>query len=280
MALDACGYFIFGHGWVFPRFVEAIALLEANLEWLFGSRLLARMAAILLSIPLALTGVLLAGKALQGLVAIAWREIWLLYPRVWSSAPWQRVDGILTSMCEKEGMAVPQIDVVSHRLPPIFSEASLFGLRSRISLSETWASRLTDEELAALFAHELHHLRGDAQRIGRLKCLSILGLFPVHYGLLLHNFAKKELDADDYAVRVMNDAKPLIGALVKLSMAGVNVSMDFTMGHGERTRFFRFMRVIFNDSFYGAAYPTIVERLARLKAMGAREPSLAASVGD
>ena len=91
------------------------------------------------------------------------------------------------------------------------------GGKSIIELSSGTIELLTQQELRAAIAHELGHIRQGLWKVSALKLLSSLAMFPNYYLTLCLDWAKKEMDADQFALKIIKDTEPLKQALIKMT---------------------------------------------------------------
>ena len=115
-------------------------------------------------------------------------------------------------------MKTPAIRLVSGKSANICLYYAPFINGSIIGLSKATLDLLSREELKAAVLHEIGHLKQGPWRVALLKMLSSLAFFPNYYLTLSINWAKKEMDADRFALKTANDAQSLKQALIKMSV--------------------------------------------------------------
>ena len=123
----------------------------------------------------------------------------------------------LTRLAQRCGLH-GAITLIQSDRPFVFTQ----GLwRPRVWLSSQLLRVLTTEELEAVLRHEAHHCAArDPLKILAARCLSrALFFVPVARDLCQAYTVSKEIAADAYATRAMQDARPLARALRKLLAA-------------------------------------------------------------
>lgn len=155
---------------------------------------------------------------------------------------------------------------------------SLTG-RPVIEITSGTFDLLSQEELKAVIAHELGHVRQGLWKIRILKYLSSAALFPNHYLTLCLNWSQKEIHADQFALELTDDQQSLKNALVKMSTAQISY---LNGSNQQKTSFSRnwlvskistkwhsimiSARFFWGDNLFGYAHPYLSERLEMLNA--------------
>ncbi len=135
---------------------------------------------------------------------------------------------------------------------------------------------LNPDEMRAVIAHELGHVKQGLWKIWILKVLSSAALFPNHYLTLCLDWSKKEVQADEFALEVTGDPKSLKTALVKMSSAQGSV---FSPSPGNTTTSNRFaagvqrrwrdmlisIQFFMGDGLLGYVHPYLSERLENIE---------------
>ena len=129
---------------------------------------------------------------------------------------------------------------------------------------------LNEAELKAAIAHELGHIKQGLWKIELLKLFSSLLFFPNYYLTLCVNWARNEINADQFALEATKDAQSLKNALIKISTAQISylnnsqkessnifISKTIKMWHSAYIS----VRFFFGDSLLGYAHPYLSERL-------------------
>ena len=144
--------------------------------------------------------------------------------------------------------------------------------KSIIELSQDTLDLLSPQELKAAITHEIGHIRQGLWKVSALKFLSSLALFPNYYLTLCMDWAKKEIEADRFALDVTKDVQSLKQALVKISTAQIPYSIlsENSVGYGKNllakiaTKFKNVsisINFFFGDGLFGYAHPYLSERL-------------------
>jgi Zn-dependent protease with chaperone function len=108
-----------------------------------------------------------------------------------------------------------RVDLVANERPFAFA---YWFVQPRVCLSTGLLARLQPDELQAVLAHERWHVaRRDPLRIVVARYFAAgLYVIPVIDDLVAHYDLVKEVAADDHAVRVLGDVRPLARALYRL----------------------------------------------------------------
>ncbi|MCK4998872.1 MAG: M48 family metalloprotease [Anaerohalosphaera sp.] len=134
---------------------------------------------------------------------------------------------------------------------------------------------LEQKELAVAISHEIGHIKQGPWKISLLKILSSFALFPNYYLTLCIDWAKKEIDADRFAVMATQDPQSLKQALVKMSVAQIehttrqyghdNMSAKLLKTFKNELRSIMIsIKFFFGDSLFGYAHPFLSERLQEI----------------
>ena len=150
---------------------------------------------------------------------------------------------------------------------------------SVIEISSGAIGLLDDDELQAVLAHEIGHVKQGVWKIAILKLLSAVAFFPNHYLTLCLNWAGNEMDADRIAQALTNNPQSLQRALMKIAAAqsrylkqrfeerpAPNAISGIGLGvkNALRIRYYA-IRFFFGDSLFGYAHPFLSERLKALE---------------
>jgi Zn-dependent protease with chaperone function len=135
-----------------------------------------------------------------------------------------------------------------------------------IEISQGALDLLKMEELKAVIAHELGHIEQGLWKIRILKLLSSLAFFPNHYLTLCLDWPRYEIEADEFAIRLLHNSQLLKQALVKIATAQ---TLPQTTQKRWRlpARFYTILiavRFFFGDALFGYAHPNLSERLAAI----------------
>ncbi len=150
--------------------------------------------------------------------------------------------------------------------------------RPIIELTQGSIELLEIEELKAAIAHELGHIRQGLWKISTLKLLSSLALFPNYYLTLCVDWARKEIEADRFALDVTKDAQSLKQALIKISTAQLSYSISpkkdntcyrkkILLKFAEKfNSILVSVKFFFGDGLFGYTHPYLSERLRAIDA--------------
>jgi len=191
------------------------------------------------------------------------------------------VENFVKQICSKYDIAAPTIILVDSQNIIIRLRWISFVDKTIIELSSGTIELLTQQELKAAIAHELGHIRQGLWKVSVLKLLSSLAMFPNYYLTLCLDWAKKEMDADQFALKITKDAEPLKQALIKISTAQIPYSIlatDNSLGFFNKSikvclKIFskRLNSVIisvkffFGDRLFGYVHPYLSERLEAIE---------------
>lgn len=181
----------------------------------------------------------------------------------------------LVNTCKKESIPFPQIRIIKSSAPKIYAEGSIFKGKGRIVISDSCFEDFMSDEIKAILAHELAHVKYDTHILSRLKLLSILTLCPFYYILMMYDFPGRELKADRFAASVTHNPKALISALIGLHLRCDLTNRPFI---SKRLRLLvKIRRVLprwlfsvgsyYDSSLFSVAYPSRVTRLKNILIM-------------
>ncbi len=159
----------------------------------------------------------------------------------------------------------------------IHARSLFFGIKPIIELSRGAVDLLDFNELKAVIAHELGHIKSGIRKVEILKLLSSLGLFPNYYLTLCINWPKYETDADNFAIEVTRNPKALKTALIKISTAGLDFSERKLSNHSLGVKYHNVKRSIsffFGEGLLGYTHPHLSHRLAAIDSYNTKEVKL------
>jgi len=122
--------------------------------------------------------------------------------------------------CRKLKLKVPKIIIVHNDKILVRSTRGFLNRKARIYIEKDILHILSEEELKAVIAHELAHIKYDLKKISLLKFFSGLALFPNSYLLLLLDYREMELNADRTALAMVKNKAALERAVRRLSLLG------------------------------------------------------------
>ena len=193
------------------------------------------------------------------------------------------VNAYITDICLAYRLMRPHVVIAASRRVFVRLRGLPWIGRSVIEVSRGATELLDQRELVAVVAHELGHVRQGLWRVATLKLLSMLAMFPNYYLTLCVDWARREIEADRFALATTGDPKALRRALIKLSTAQVsalNVSVDRhrsgigrrllrTAATAIRTKWLEMtssVRFFFGDGLLGYVHPYLSERLTAIGA--------------
>ena len=269
ISLDIVAYLVNGTPVFFNSVGLALAALEISLE---RSPVLADsfLSGNVLILPMLGPGVFIAGSVMARSIPLAvgpLRELLNLSGRHELPSWVQEIQTTLDAICQEQGVVrVPQLRIISTKQPSIFIQGGFSGARRCVLVSGSCREVFSDKEIEALVLHEAHHIITDVNRIEVLRILSLFLLHPVNYLALTYDFGKREMAADAFAAEKLGDARPLISALLKLSIAQLEVLTVGTVQRLIRPFVAIMNRMSFiREPFIGASYPFLNERLDALR---------------
>jgi|GEM_PF-7027953 len=164
------------------------------------------------------------------------------------------LNSFLSKTCQDTGMVAPELFITPEPYIRTFIKGSLLKKRPIIYISLGSIEKLEKEELVAMIAHELGHLKNDLRKIEWCKALSIFTFFPNYYWTLLLDTRNYELEADCFSTKMTGDGEALVKAIVKASVLNLEI---------EKMRF-GFIENVYNKlSSYGwRKLASLLKRLA------------------
>ena len=197
----------------------------------------------------------------------------------------KQIECFMDRVCLREHIRKPVLWLTSCDDVEIRLHRMLLSRSAVLEISRGVVELLDGAELQSVVAHELGHLGRGIQKVGVLKFLSSLALFPNHYLTLCLNWSASEIEADRFALATTGNPEALRRAIVKISTAQLNYlrsnvsrrSMDMAKGNGieegvlRRTREalrieYASMRFFFGDRLFGYTHPYVSERLEAIGA--------------
>jgi Zn-dependent protease with chaperone function len=197
------------------------------------------------------------------------------------SKHFMNVKDFVHKLCTSSGIHKPILLLTnSPEVRVRVSQFPLIGI-GLLELSKGAVNVLEPDELKAVIAHELGHLRHGLLLVSLLKVLSIIALFPNYYLTLCVNWAKREMEADKFALQHIDRPDTLRHALVKISAAELwNTSRTTVSKTSEKiarcvglsnvpepvSELIMVGRFFFGDGILGYTHPLLSERLAAITA--------------
>lgn len=191
------------------------------------------------------------------------------------------IENFVQKICSKYDIAEPMIILVNSQDIILRLREISFSNKTAIELSNGTIELLNQQELKAVIAHELGHIKQGLWKVSMLKLLSSLAMFPNYYLTLCIDWAKKEMDADQFALTVTKDAESLKQALIKISTAQIPYSIlatDSNLGFFNKSvkvslKIFSkklhsaiiSVKFFFGDGLFGYVHPYLSERLEAIE---------------
>jgi heat shock protein HtpX len=219
------------------------------------------------------------------------------YPEIYA-----RLEPIVRSLAQRMGIPMPKLWVTPDLSPNAFATGRN-PAHASVAVTSGILQLMKDDELAAVLAHELGHVknrdilissiaatlasaityvarmamwfgggRGDADRRSRSPIAGLLMIFlaPIAAGLIRMAISRtREFSADATSARTLGTAQPMISALEKLDSVGKQVPLEASpsMSHMYIMKPFsgtRFLKLF-------STHPPTEARIAALRALG-RQP--------
>ncbi len=192
----------------------------------------------------------------------------------------ERIESFNTSACSRESIRRPELWLTSSDDVVIQLRGMLLPGSAVLEISRGAVELLDEAELQSVVAHELGHVRQGIRKVGLLKLLSSLALFPNHYLTLCLGWSASEIKADRFALAATGNPGALCRAIVKISTAQMDcirssASLRSTVMNKKKGIIRGILRRIhkvlliqyasmsffFGDRLFGYAHPYVSERL-------------------
>ncbi len=192
----------------------------------------------------------------------------------------EQIECFMDRVCSREHIRKPVLWLRSCDDVEIRLRGLLLSRAAVIEISRGAVELLDEAELQQVVAHELGHLSQGIRKIGILKFLSSIALFPNHYLTLCLNWPASEIKADNFAQVATGNPEALQRAIVKISTAQMNCLQSSVSRRAkykankngieggvlrricEALRIeYASIRFFFGDRLLGYAHPYVSERL-------------------
>jgi len=188
---------------------------------------------------------------------------------------------LVAELSRTAGVHIPTLRVTSDTLIAVTVRPNWRGSRAVIQVSTGALERLSQQELRALLAHEIGHLRQGMGAIWWARFISRITLFPTCYMALVFDFHQREYEADELAARVCG-GEDLTSALKKIAAdTAVRCVLTASKPRDEReewslmevlgwitTPLRRLYALMFRDEFVGYTHPPVELRITNVDAVG------------
>jgi len=176
----------------------------------------------------------------------------------------QAVKKGINDLSKKQNVNEPNILIVESKDIFVETRMGLFSKRATIVINRDLINKLSENELIAIIAHELSHIKYDLRKIAALKFLSKVTLFPNFFLTIFSNYQNNEERADKYSIEVTKMPADLKTGLIKISTW--TYAPTSTDGKNIKAKKRKSKYIVMNEFFFGEAligysHPEIIERL-------------------
>ena len=268
LTIDAMGYIFIGRAVFIAQSANIYSWLFVSCKVLFGDNLGFVIASSLL-IVLFLPMLLVFASFLRRLIIRLF-----FYQRLLSSikTPFDRKTLMLQNFANNTSQrcSIKAPLLLIDNSYQLIHTCLLINLRPVIVINRRLFDILDTDELKAVVAHELGHIKTGLLKSQILKALSIILLFPNYFLSICLNWPKYEIESDKFALEQTGNPDALKRAIVKISVA----QLDYAGKNKQRTIFdklkyrsadtIRSMSFFFGDSLLGYTHPHQSNRLAAI----------------
>jgi Zn-dependent protease with chaperone function len=193
------------------------------------------------------------------------------------------LSSFVKEITSKYNIRLPRLIIKNSKMIETNVKANIFKKRSTLVLSKGAIERLNINELKALVAHEMGHIRQSLRKLSLAKLLSRMSLSPNYILVLSFDFAEMEFDADRFCIEATKDKKAFRDALVKISIINtspkeiprksallLNKIFDKILTKRIRTTIENLLvsdEFYFGDVLVGYAHPTIMQRIKNIDSL-------------
>lgn len=272
--IDGLSYLIVGRSLFLNKTANLWSWVFADCKILFGQhtgQLIAAIYVSTISLPILILLVTFIRRLLVNLFLVAR----FIHTRLTQNEHLVSMQNYIRQTCQEYKIKTPSIVLTESKDTVLTLHWLPFGGKSIIEISRGTINILSPEELKAAIAHEIGHIRQGPWKVGFLKLLSSIALFPNYYLTLCMDWAKNEIDADRFVMVATNDPQSLKQALIKISTAQISCPvLDSNSRYlnkwckgfiGTIKRKFNSLLIsvnfFFGDGLLGYAHPYLSERL-------------------
>lgn len=283
VGIDGLGYALFNKALLFKG-------CEICFSWLFaiptgvlgecGGRIFSMFWVFCLSFPLILFLFVLCDRIMGSIRRLLYRR---KKPILESSLEdkFQVISEFMLRLCQNSGMIMPELVITKENYMQIYIKGGLIKKRAILFISLESLKRLEKQELMAVTAHELGHLKSNLRRIEWLRALSVISFFSNYYLTLLLDTRGYEREADGFSINVTGDGEALIDALIKTATfntrkppVGFPRMMMERLNDAGYHRLAGYLRSLaasmeffFGGGLLGYSHPPLIQRVADIRGM-------------
>lgn len=130
----------------------------------------------------------------------------------------ESLNKFINEVAVQHDISKPKIKVRNSRKVEVNTQVNLFLAKPVINISRPTLTKLKENELKAVIAHEIGHIKKGLRKIALAKLLSRVALYPNYFLSILFDFAEMEYEADRFSVEATKDKASLKSALIKMSV--------------------------------------------------------------
>ena len=278
VCIEGLSYLFFGQTFIYAQFANLWSWLAAIPKIAFGIKagsIIATLLIFIINIPFLILLAIFLLRTLSFIILL-FRMSSFPAQTLEKQEKYAFVKSYIMKICNENHLPSPVLVFTKDQQPRLYMQYIYFFNKTVLFISQRTLDLLTIEELQAAIAHEIGHIRQGQWKISWLKLLSSLALFPNYYLTFCIDWAKKEIDADKFAVEVTKNTEALKHALIKMSTFHMTCSMSAADQHNLRKLHFGLRQKMFNKyimpavaslKFYfsvaliGYIHPCLSERL-------------------
>jgi len=262
-SIDGISYFLTGKALVIPQSANLWSWLLASNEILFGYTTGCIVSGAFILIFSSIT-LMTLGTFLKRIFKSCLLTLSLL--RHYPNPKLNSLDEFITAICKQYKIRKPAIHLTSKSQAVIRLKYLPLLAKPVIEISTGTLNLLEPNELNAVVAHEIGHIRQGLFKIELLKILSSLAMFPNYYLTLILDWPAKEIDADKFAIEATHNENAIKNALVKIFAAQISYTTASENNASQSKSRWHSMLVsiqfYWGENLFGYSHPYLSERLA------------------